>query len=261
MISLATIAESLRKASKVNNALQKSNAAAQRIFEILDLESEVEVTRGLSPENVKTTPLKLPPLAKSIAFENLVFMYPGTTVPALQNVSLIVPRGQSIAIVGRNGSGKTTLLALLPTILRSAGRPDSHRRHRHPRRHAEIPSRADQHRHPGQRHLPRHHRREHRLRRAARLSRSPGIPEQAADLRESKTRPAAPSPTISSWKNPAATTCCLAASAASFPAARNSALCIARAIFRQIPDPCSRRSHQPGGRRKRTPDSAGHRSI
>jgi ABC-type multidrug transport system fused ATPase/permease subunit len=113
MISLATIAESLRKASKVNNALQKSNAAAQRIFEILDLESEVEVTRALSPDNVKTAPLKLPPLARSISFENLVFMYPGTTAPALQNVSLAVPRGQSIAIVGRNGSGKTTLLALL----------------------------------------------------------------------------------------------------------------------------------------------------
>jgi ATP-binding cassette, subfamily B, bacterial MsbA len=113
MISLATIAESLRKASKVNNALQKSNAAAQRIFEILDLESEVEVTRAQSPDKIRSAPLKLPPLATSISFENLVFMYPGTTVPALQNVSLTVPRGQSVAIVGRNGSGKTTLLALL----------------------------------------------------------------------------------------------------------------------------------------------------
>lgn len=59
-------------------------------------------------------PVKLPPIQRDIRFENVTFAYPGSSTPALTGVSLRVPRGQSVAIVGRNGSGKTTLLALLP---------------------------------------------------------------------------------------------------------------------------------------------------
>jgi len=108
MIALAIIAESLRKASKVNNALQKSNAAAGRVFETLDLPNErtIDLDPGVSPR-------KLSPLKSRIEFENITFTYPNSTQPALCGVSLTVPRGQSVAVVGRNGSGKTTLLALL----------------------------------------------------------------------------------------------------------------------------------------------------
>jgi len=47
-------------------------------------------------------------------FENLTFAYPGSQTPALVDVSLTVPQGKCVAVVGHNGSGKTTLLALLP---------------------------------------------------------------------------------------------------------------------------------------------------
>ena len=112
MAALAMIGESLRRVSKVNNVLQRSNAAAARVFEILDLPME---RRRLRQAEDRTKPrVKLPPLAREITFENVTFSYPNTQQPAVQNLSLFVPRGQSVAIVGRNGSGKTTLLALLP---------------------------------------------------------------------------------------------------------------------------------------------------
>ena len=112
MAALAMIGESLRRVSKVNNVLQRSNAAAARIFEILDL--PMERRRLRQAERRTTARVKLPPLAREIAFENVTFSYPNTQQPAVENVSLVVPRGQSVAVVGRNGSGKTTLLALLP---------------------------------------------------------------------------------------------------------------------------------------------------
>jgi ABC-type multidrug transport system fused ATPase/permease subunit len=72
-----------------------------------------------SSENKGSTTLHLPevvlaPLAREVRFESVTYSYPNTTTPAIDDVELIVPRGRSIAIVGRNGSGKTTLLAMLP---------------------------------------------------------------------------------------------------------------------------------------------------
>src|SRR5205085_3310330 len=58
--------------------------------------------------------IKLPAIQRDIVFENVTFSYPNATQPAVENVSLTVEKGASVAIVGRNGSGKTTLLALLP---------------------------------------------------------------------------------------------------------------------------------------------------
>jgi ABC-type multidrug transport system fused ATPase/permease subunit len=66
---------------------------------------------------------KLPAIQRDIVFENISFTYPQAASPALRNINLTVPRGQSVAVVGRNGSGKTTLLALLPRFYN----PDSGR--------------------------------------------------------------------------------------------------------------------------------------
>ena len=51
-----------------------------------------------------------------IRFENVSFFYPGSGVPALDNVSLHITPGESLAIVGENGSGKTTLIKLLTRL-------------------------------------------------------------------------------------------------------------------------------------------------
>lgn len=116
MVLLVAIAESLRRISKVSNALQQSNAAAARIFEAMDLpiEQAKSVRKGLK---------RLRPLSREISFENVSFSYPNSSSTALCGVNLTVPKGKCVAVVGRNGSGKTTLLALLPRFYNpSSGR-------------------------------------------------------------------------------------------------------------------------------------------
>jgi subfamily B ATP-binding cassette protein HlyB/CyaB len=54
-----------------------------------------------------------PPLEGAIEFEKVSFTYPGTERPALKDVSLKIPAGSMIGLVGRSGSGKSTLSALL----------------------------------------------------------------------------------------------------------------------------------------------------
>lgn len=51
-----------------------------------------------------------------IRFEDVEFIYPGATTPALSGIDLHVKPGQSLALVGQNGSGKTTLIKLLTRL-------------------------------------------------------------------------------------------------------------------------------------------------
>ena len=98
------MAESLRKLSSVPNKIYAANAAAARVFEVLDQPAECE----------DRTAIELPPLARSIVFRNVGFTYPGSSVPALTDVNLTIPKGHTVALVGPNGSGKSTLISLLP---------------------------------------------------------------------------------------------------------------------------------------------------
>jgi ATP-binding cassette, subfamily B, bacterial MsbA len=112
MMCLVMIAEPIRRISKLNNVLQKANAAASRIFEVLDLPAEGH-SRSRAPL-ASSPPRSSLAFHHSITFTDVTFTYPGSQQPALRHVSLQVQKGQSIAVVGRNGSGKTTLLSLLP---------------------------------------------------------------------------------------------------------------------------------------------------
>jgi len=60
-------------------------------------------TKGLNPQD-------------GIRFENVSFTYPGSSKPALTNISLHLKPGEKLAIVGENGSGKTTLIKLLTRL-------------------------------------------------------------------------------------------------------------------------------------------------
>ena len=72
------------------------------------LEQPVDVATG--------SELKGPTPGDGIRFEAVTFKYPGSERPALQDVSLHIRPGESLALVGENGSGKTTLIKLLTRL-------------------------------------------------------------------------------------------------------------------------------------------------
>ena len=104
LILLGATAESLRRTGNVWNRVQQANAAAERVFHILDEPREIQ----------KGNAVELPPLAGRIEFRDVVFTYPGADKPVLKGINLSVQAGHNIAIVGPNGSGKTTLANLIP---------------------------------------------------------------------------------------------------------------------------------------------------
>lgn len=104
LVLLGAAAEAIRKTSDLYTKIQQANAAAERIFEILE--------QPLEPEKPDAIPL--PPARGVIEFQNVVFTYPGSPRPTLHGINLTITAGQNVAIVGANGSGKTTLANLLP---------------------------------------------------------------------------------------------------------------------------------------------------
>ena len=95
-----------KKLSRVNASLQQASAAAERIFEILDVHSEVVDRAGA---------VTMARFAREIEFQDVGFRYDDDrTGRILRGVSLKVQAGETVAIVGRSGAGKTTLVNLLP---------------------------------------------------------------------------------------------------------------------------------------------------
>jgi subfamily B ATP-binding cassette protein MsbA len=96
----------VKKLSRVNANLQQAAAAAERIFELLDLHTEVRQAPDAKP---------LPPFRDAIEFREVVFQYEdGHGRNTLKGISFSVRAGQMVAIVGRSGAGKTTMVNLLP---------------------------------------------------------------------------------------------------------------------------------------------------
>ncbi|WP_225307531.1 ABC transporter ATP-binding protein [Nitrincola iocasae] len=71
------------------------------------------------PVETESGSAQLGPLPNDgIRFEAVSFTYPGANKPAIKRISLHLPPGQSLALVGENGSGKTTLIKLLTRLYR-----------------------------------------------------------------------------------------------------------------------------------------------
>ncbi|MGQ0531003.1 MAG: ABC transporter ATP-binding protein, partial [Panacagrimonas sp.] len=90
--------------SQVVTSVQESLSGAERVFEILDADSDVT-----SPQ----TPLKSERLVGSLSFEQVSFGYDARR-PALADLNFRVDSGQLIAVVGETGAGKSALLGLIP---------------------------------------------------------------------------------------------------------------------------------------------------
>jgi ATP-binding cassette, subfamily C, bacteriocin exporter len=88
-----------------NRTWQDAKIAADRLFEIFDLESDNENAKAeLKPE-----------LIGDIRLDNVKFRY-GTRVEVFDSLNLVIKKGEITAIVGESGSGKTTLISLLQNL-------------------------------------------------------------------------------------------------------------------------------------------------
>ncbi|MFA5238551.1 MAG: ABC transporter transmembrane domain-containing protein [Phycisphaerae bacterium] len=104
LILLGAAAEAVRKTSDIWNKIQEANAAAERVFAVMDQPLEPQQQGAVELASLKNT----------IVFKDIVFSYPGCEMPVLNGINLAVKAGHNIALVGPNGSGKTTLANLLP---------------------------------------------------------------------------------------------------------------------------------------------------
>ena len=98
---------------------QQAVTSGERVFQIIDTPLDVQEQPDAQP---------LPTLRGEIEFDGVTFQY-GERAPIIRDVSVHVPAGGSLAIVGRSGSGKSTLANLLPRFYdptKGAIRVDGH---------------------------------------------------------------------------------------------------------------------------------------
>ncbi|MDR0705721.1 MAG: ABC transporter ATP-binding protein/permease [Planctomycetaceae bacterium] len=101
---LAGSADPARKLSDIFTLFQSASAAADRIYTLID--------RNVLIQEIDR-PIPLPKHHQSIRFENVCYQYDENR-PILKNISIDIPFGECVAILGASGCGKSTLLNLIP---------------------------------------------------------------------------------------------------------------------------------------------------
>jgi len=104
LTALIMIYEPIKGVSKINNSLQQGIAAAERVFDILDVEPDVAE---------KKDALEMPSVKDVIEFRDVRFKYDDHT-EVLKGINLKVMAGEVLALVGSSGGGKSTLVNLIP---------------------------------------------------------------------------------------------------------------------------------------------------
>jgi ATP-binding cassette, subfamily B, multidrug efflux pump len=101
---LSQLVEPVRRLGIIIPAIAMASAAGERIFDILDAQSEVQE----APDAIE-----MPPITGHVRFENVSFTYFGRN-RVLSDLSFEAQPGQVIALLGQTGSGKSTIINLIP---------------------------------------------------------------------------------------------------------------------------------------------------
>lgn len=97
--------EPMKRLANLNASLQEGLAGAQRMFDLLDMQSGIQERPGAKALGV--------PVRGNIQLSDVGFSYV-TGQPALRGVSMSIPTGKTVALVGPSGAGKSTILNLIP---------------------------------------------------------------------------------------------------------------------------------------------------
>jgi ATP-binding cassette, subfamily B, bacterial MsbA len=103
LAAVVMLYDPVKKLSKLNNQLQQGLAATDRIFDIVERESDIKEDKN---------PVALKRGSHDVIFDNVSFGY--TDAMILKNINLNVKSGEIIALVGMSGGGKTSLVNLIP---------------------------------------------------------------------------------------------------------------------------------------------------
>lgn len=101
--AMLLLMQPIRHLSSLNGTVATMSAASESVFKMIDEAPEVDT-------GTKT----IERASGAVSFRNVTHVYDGSTTPALENFSLEVNSGETIALVGASGSGKTTLINLIP---------------------------------------------------------------------------------------------------------------------------------------------------
>ncbi|MGE0540444.1 MAG: ABC transporter ATP-binding protein [Dehalococcoidia bacterium] len=102
-VYINTFFDPIRDLVQIYSNLQRATVAGERIFEVLDTQSEVRDRPGA---------IALPPVQGEVSFEHVEFSYI-EGIPVLRDLNLLARPGESVALVGHTGAGKSTVISLL----------------------------------------------------------------------------------------------------------------------------------------------------
>jgi ATP-binding cassette, subfamily B, bacterial MsbA len=111
MVALLSMMSPLKKLAGVNSTLQEGLAAGDRIFRLLDTRADIADRDAARPVGG---------FEDAIRFEGVRFSY-ATGEPVLEDLSLTIRRGETVALVGPSGAGKSTIADLLPRFYDPTG--------------------------------------------------------------------------------------------------------------------------------------------
>lgn len=104
LFTLMVIMSPIKQLATWYNIMNRSVAAASRVFEIIDMDSEPHDPNAIQ---------EMGPIKKGIFIKNVSFRYPDTEKEVLKKISLDAPAGSTVALVGHSGAGKSTFVDLL----------------------------------------------------------------------------------------------------------------------------------------------------
>ncbi|EMN51596.1 ABC transporter transmembrane region [Leptospira interrogans serovar Autumnalis str. LP101] len=107
-LTLIFLMRPFKQMSMLSNSIQSAISAGDRVFELLD--QETDIRNSANPKFLKK-------MEKGLSFNNVTYMYPGAKNPAIQEINLEIAKGETIALVGASGAGKSTLVDLVPRLI------------------------------------------------------------------------------------------------------------------------------------------------